>query len=330
MRPIPQSVLDYCKQPALLVTNLTNIRYLTGLDLSDGSLLVLPKSFILFADSRYREMAEQKADGLVTVQSDTALKPMIEQLPICGFEQSHVTYGRYLRWKKTFKTTKFTPTSDVIEHFRRSKDEVELRHMRRAEKITVELLRRIPAALKKGITEIDLAWKIEQWARELGAEGMAFDSIVGFGTHTSRPHHHPTTRKLLKGMMVQIDIGVKVRGYCSDRSAVYFTAPMTAQQKKIYDAVSDAKDTAKRAAKKGASVRELDRIAREVLAEYGLEKYFTHSLGHGVGLDIHEGVSLSARAPDDRLLSGEVITIEPGVYIPGKFGMRLEDMVIVQ
>lgn len=130
--------------------------------------------------------------------------------------------------------------------------------------------------------------------------------------------------------MVQIDIGVKVRGYCSDRSAVYFTAPMTAQQKKIYDAVSDAKDTAKRAAKKGASVRELDRIAREVLAEYGLEKYFTHSLGHGVGLDIHEGVSLSARAPDDRLLSGEVITIEPGVYIPGKFGMRLEDMVIVQ
>ena len=104
---------------------------------------------------------------------------------------------------------------------------------------------------------------------------------------------------------------------------------MTTQQKKIYDAVSDAKDTAKKAAKKGASVRELDRIAREVLAEYGLEKYFTHSLGHGVGLDIHEGVSLSVRAPDDRLLSGEVITIEPGVYIPGKFGMRLEDMVIV-
>lgn len=167
------------------------------------------------------------------------------------------------------------------------------------------------------------------WAHELGAEGMAFPSIVAFGKNSSRPHHHPTSQKLKKGDLVQIDIGAKYNNYCSDRSVVFFTKKPTPVQQKAFSAVYEAKEKAKRAVKKGASTQTLDRIARDVLKKYGMEDAFTHSLGHGVGLDIHEGVTLSSRAPDKKLLKGEVITIEPGVYFEGKFGIRLEDMVIV-
>jgi Xaa-Pro aminopeptidase len=330
MLPTPREVLRRLSVPALLVTNLTNIRYLTGVTLSDGSLLVLPKSFILFADARYREMATSMVQNMVTVRAETELLPTLLKMSSCGFEQWNVTFGRLQKWKKMCKSTTFVPTTDAIEYFRRSKDDVELRNIRRAEKITVELLRRVPAVLKKGITERAVAWKIEQWARELGAEGMSFDSIVAFGTHTSRPHHHPTMRKLVRGMIVQIDIGVRYNGYCSDRSNVYFTGPIVAEQKRVFQAVLEAKEAAKNAIHSGVSTRELDGIARKILSGYGLERYFTHSLGHGVGLDIHEGVTLSSRSQNDVLLTGEVITVEPGVYIPGKFGIRLEDMVIVK
>jgi Xaa-Pro aminopeptidase len=168
------------------------------------------------------------------------------------------------------------------------------------------------------------------WALELGADGLAFDPIVAFGTHTSSPHHHPTSRALQKGHLVQIDVGAKVKGYCGDMSEVYFTAKPTALQKKVYDTLTEAKNKAMRSVKAGVTTHALDRIARDVLKRDGFDAYFTHALGHGVGLDIHEGVTLSQKAPAQTLLAGEVITIEPGVYFDGKWGMRVEDMIVVQ
>jgi Xaa-Pro aminopeptidase len=202
--------------------------------------------------------------------------------------------------------------------------------MRRAERMTQELLRRVPTALRRNVTEKALAWKLAQWAQELGADRLAFDPIVAFGTHTSRPHHQPTTRALQKGHLVQIDVGAVYRGYCADMSRVFFTAKPTAEQERAYRAVMEAKETAQAAIRAGVSTKELDQQARGVLRSYGMEAAFTHALGHGLGLEVHEGVTVSSHAPLRTLVPGEVITVEPGVYFPGKFGIRIEDMAVVE
>jgi Xaa-Pro aminopeptidase len=314
----------------LLISNLTNIRYLTGLELSAGFLLITQRKYRLFVDQRYREAAEGIALPAATIHDHEDLKNMLLRCRECGFEANDVTVDRLGRWKRIFKNTKFVRTKGVIEEFRRSKDARELRSFRRAQHITHEMLRRVPAVLRKGITERDVAWKLTSWAHELGADGLAFDPIVAFGSHTSSPHHHPTGRKLRKGHIVQIDVGARYRGYCADQSAVFFTRSPTALQKRVLAAVEQAKERATKACRAGVTNRELDRIACAVLKKHGFEDYIAHALGHGVGLEIHEGISLSERAPKKKLLKNEIVTIEPGLYIPGKFGIRLEDEVVIR
>jgi Xaa-Pro aminopeptidase len=313
---------------AFLVSDLTNLRYLTGLQVSAGLLLVLPRRFVLFFDARYREMAE-KSGGSFAVKDLSELPEVFGDIRSCGFEADQVTLSRLQGWSKKFPRTKFRPTAGVLQDFRRQKDLEELKYLRRAHRLTKELLRRVPSMLRRSITEERLARQLLLWALELGAEGLSFDPIVAFGTHTSIPHHRPTSRVLQKGHIVQIDVGVKFRGYCADMSEVFFTAKPTKTQDQIYRLLSLAKDRAMQSARPGASTRGLDTLVRGMLKKAGVEEYFTHSLGHGVGLDIHEGVSLSEKAPDFKLLRNEVVTIEPGVYFPGKYGMRLEDMVYV-
>jgi Xaa-Pro aminopeptidase len=329
MLPTSRELLEYAGVPATLITNLVNVRYLTGLKLSAGSVLAMPRSYVLFVDDRYREYAMQRAQRGVSVRHIADLEREMRKVPICGFEEDHVTVAELRSWKSRFTETKFVRTSDAVEVFRRQKDDEELRNVRRAHRITQEILRRIPAALRAGISERALAWKIETWAYELGAEGLAFAPIVAFGTHTSRPHHRPTTRTLQKGHIVQIDVGAMYKGYCADRSQVYFTADPTPQQKAALDAVQEALDAAVAAAKPGASTHRIDTIARDVLRKHGMERAFTHALGHGIGLEAHEGIIFSQRRKDEALLEHEVVAIEPGVYFPGKFGIRLEEMVVV-
>ena len=199
--------------------------------------------------------------------------------------------------------------------------------MRKAERITRELLRRIPVVLRHSLSELELSRKLNIWALELGAEGMAFESIFGFGSNTSIPHHRPTTRMLKKGHLVQIDLGAKFRGYCSDASEVFFTARPTDLQERVHGALVDAQKAALKLLKPGVSNRALDRAARAVLDEEGFDPYFTHALGHGVGLDIHEGVTLSSKAPETLLLKNEVITLEPGVYLSMNGGVFSSDEV---
>ncbi len=329
MRPTsPAHILKQAETPAFLVTNLINLRYLTGMTLSAGAILALPRRLILFVDSRYRDMADRAAEG-ITVKDISELPVMMEEIRKCGFEAEDVTVQRSAGWKTRYPKTKFIPTIGVLQEFRRQKDEEELKILRRAQRMTREILRRVPSVLGKSITEERLARQLLLWALELGAEGLSFDPIVAFGTHTACPHHHPTSRVLQKGHLVQIDVGVKFRGYCADMSEVYFTAEPTKTEHQVYRALKVAQGKARESVKPGASTRELDRIARRILKKAGIEEYFTHSLGHGVGLEIHEGVSLSQKAPDQKLLKNEVITLEPGVYFPGKFGMRVEEMIIV-
>lgn len=253
------------------------------------------------------------------------LPAVLRRVRLCGFEAESVTVSQRDLWKTKYHGTKFRPCRNILMHFRRSKDADELRQFRRAQKITQAILRRIPGWLRPGLTERELAWKIHSAAHDSGVQEMAFDSIVAFGVHTSRPHHHPTARPLKRGDIVQIDMGVKVEGYCADQSRVFFTGKKTPEQERALLAVTEAKDAAQQKVRAGVSTHELDRAARAVLRRCGMEDAFVHSLGHGVGLDIHEGVTLSCKRPSEKLLKHEIITIEPGVYFPGKFGIRLED-----
>ncbi|MDO8649351.1 MAG: Xaa-Pro peptidase family protein [Candidatus Peregrinibacteria bacterium] len=331
MRPrTPQPLLRSAGTQAFLVSDLTNVRYLTGMALTAGIVLLAGRRQTLITDARYTERAQRTLPEGWTVADGAETQALLKPLRECGIESETVTVQRLRLWKRKFPNTKFVQTEGVVAEFRRAKEESELKQIRRAHKITVELLRRVPSALRKGITEEQVARKLKIWALELGADGLAFDPIVAFGTHTSSPHHAPTSRALQKGHIVQIDVGAQVQGYCADRSEVYFTTRPTAEEERMYRALTEAKEAAKSLVRAGVNTRALDRKAREVLRQYGIENAFTHSLGHGVGLEIHEGVSLSEKAPDRKLLAGEVITIEPGVYFPGKFGMRLEDMVIVR
>lgn len=330
MRPKrPSEVLRGVAAQAMLVTNVINIRYMTGVKLTTGILLVTQRNFQLFVDGRYTEAAAKTALPGVTVVPVADLEAALRKIRVCAFEASDITVDRFSNWKRKFKSTKFVQTTGVIEEFRRTKDADELRKFRRAQRITRELLARVPSLLRRPITEHAVAWKLREWAEELGADAMSFEPIVAFGTHTSRPHHRPTHRVLQKGHVVQVDCGAMYDGYCADQSAVYFTDRMTPLQKKVHLAVSQAFDAAMERTRPGASSRDLDRLARDVLKSHGLDEYFLHSLGHGVGLEVHEGLNISSKAPDKKLLKNEIVTIEPGVYLPGKFGMRLETEVIV-
>ncbi|TSD00202.1 MAG: Xaa-Pro aminopeptidase [Candidatus Peregrinibacteria bacterium Greene1014_49] len=331
MRPKrPSAILDASGTPAFLVSNLVNIRFLTGLDMSSALLLLEPKTMTLFTDGRYIEVASRSVYRGISVKDGAAIDAAMKRVRICGIEDEGLSIERFHRWKAKFKNTKFVHTSGLIAEFRRSKDPEELAKFRRAQRITREMIRRVPSLLKCPIREIDLAWQLQVWARELGAEGLSFDPIVAFGTHTSSPHHKPTGRMLKQGHIVQIDCGAKYRGYCADQSAVFFTGKPTPIQSRVFTAICEAKDEAIAKLKPGVSVRDLDSIAREVLKSYGYEEFFCHALGHGVGLEIHEGSTLSKKAPDRKLLKGEIITIEPGVYFPGRFGMRVEEEIIVE
>lgn len=330
MRPASaRTILAAARTPAFLVTDLTNIRYLSGISLTSGLLLVTQRRLLLFVDARYRYEAENRCGKGITIRDIGDLPKFAKDLPECGLEADKVTIARNASLKRKFPNTKFVRRIGVIEEFRRRKADDELRLMRRAERMTKELLRRVPSALRVGISEEKLARQLAIWALELGGDGLAFDPIVAFGTHTSSPHHAPTSRSLQKGHIVQIDVGVKYKGYCSDMSRVYFTGVPTAAQKKVYDTLLRAQKAVLQKAKAGVTNHELDKTAREILRREGMEDGFVHALGHGVGLDIHEGITLSQRQKEQKLLSGEVITVEPGVYFPGKFGMRLEDQVFV-
>jgi Xaa-Pro aminopeptidase len=325
----PSQLLRASKTRAFLVSDLVNIRYLTGLELSYGFILVSQRTFRLFADSRYKEEASKSIKNSVLVSDIDDLEKYMNKVSECGFESDKVTVEQLRKWKRKYKNTKFVRRQGIIEEFRRQKSDLELKRFKRAQRITKEMLRRVPSALRSFPTEKKLAWSLESWARELGADSLSFDPIVAFGTHSSHPHHHVTDRKLKKGHIVQIDVGARYKGYCADRSEVFFTDHPTSIQKNVYRAVEEAKDAAIEKVCEGVTTHTLDKISKKVLTKYDLEEYFTHALGHGVGLEIHEGVLLTQNAPRKKLLKNEIITIEPGVYLPGKFGIRLEEEVVV-
>ena len=315
----------------LLVSNLINIRYLSGVALTDGLLLVRGRKrpMLLFVDNRYTEKAADEAKRSIRVIHGNELPRYLKRYKRVRFEANDVTVARLKRWKKQFRGTNFLPSEGVIEGWRRAKTKEEVRATLKACRITDRVLSALPRKIRMGMSEKDLGWEIEKLSRSFGADAMAFETIVAFGSSSSRPHHRPTNRTLRRGNLIQIDMGVKVDGYCSDCSRIFFTAKMTTEQKNVFDVLLQIVQETTTMAKTGASNRALDRYARKKLKKFGWDKFFLHSLGHGVGLEIHEGLNLSARAEPKKLLQNEVITTEPGIYFEGKWGMRIEDTILV-
>jgi len=340
------------KPDAFLITNKSNIAYLSNFTGSSGFMLLTKNLKYLFTDFRYIERAKntiKKGINIVDVtklwKNEETLKKSWHKIlrkhkvKILGIEESNLTLERFKKFKKISKIKSkkisFSNISGKIENQREIKSPTEISLIRRSQKInekTFILINKfihLSLAQNRPITEMDITWKIKEIGYSLGAEEVSFDPIVSFGKHTSMPHHLPDKTKLKKGDIILIDMGMKYKGYCSDMTRMIFTNSPTPEQKKIYNLVLKAQETAIKKIKAGITGKAADSYSRNIIIKAGYEENYGHAGGHGIGLDIHEIPSLSENYAK-KLKENSIITVEPGIYLEGKFGIRIEDMVLVK
>jgi Xaa-Pro aminopeptidase len=313
----------------LLVTNGVNVRYLVGFASSNAALLVEPERVRLFTDFRYAEAARAVA-GVEFVETKRSLLADLAELlegPI-AFESDDLRYSGY----ETLAAggIELVPTRKVVEEFRAMKDEGELDAIRSAARITNEAYARLAVEPFVGRTERELAWRLEQLFHDLGAERLAFPVIVAGGANGARPHAEPGDRTIERGQTVVVDAGCVVNGYSSDCTRTFATGEVPPELAHAYDVCLGAQEAAVAAVRAGANARAVDAVARDRISEAGLGEAFGHGLGHGVGLLVHEAPTLSRIAPEEETLAaGNVVTVEPGIYLEGVGGVRIEDLVVV-
>ena len=324
----------------LLVNHLPDLRYLSGFTGSSAALAITRRSARLFTDGRYTaQAAEEVSVAQVEIVSSSpsiaavqwlAAQPSID---FAGFDATCITVANLARYKaalparlrKSFLTELAAP---LVEPLRRVKDEDELAVMSAAALVGCQLFEHILGFIRPGLAEFEVAAELEHKARLLGAEGMSFETIVAAGARSALPHGRATAAKLPRRGFVTMDFGVILNGYCSDMTRTVHLGAPTSKERAVYDAVLEAQEAGLNAVTAGASCADVDEAARGVLRKAGLAEAFTHSTGHGVGLEIHESPRIGANETA-RLLAGMVITIEPGVYLADRFGIRIEDMVAV-
>jgi Xaa-Pro aminopeptidase len=328
------------KLDALLVSHPPNIRYLCGFTGSSGVLLVAAWSDVLFTDGRYTQQArEEVLDASVVITKKAALTAAAEWIGrrqkahtkswTLGMEGEHLTVaGRRRLGEALPKHVRLREAHPLVEQARMTKDPDEIALIREAVATGAQLFDRALETIRPGVTEIEVAGRMEYAARAAGAEGMSFETIVAAGVRSSLPHGRASNAPIVTGGFVVCDFGVILHGYCSDRTRTVYVGSATAESRRVYGAVLEAQQAAISAVRPGVSVGLIDRAARKVLQGNGLAENFTHSTGHGVGLEIHEAPRV-AQGQAELLRPGMVITIEPGVYLPGRWGVRIEDMVVV-
>jgi Xaa-Pro aminopeptidase len=318
---------------ALLVTDLTNLRYLTGFTGTNGLALVGKDMRVFLTDFRYIERAEQEVgEGWDRPEVGRELMPHVFERVASGrlgFEDGHVSVRQLKQLtEKSPAELELVAAGDPVETLRRVKDEVELASIAAASKLTDDVYRWSIERGLAGRTERDVARAAEARIRELGAE-PSFPPIVAGAANGAQPHAEPAERKIEAGELVVFDMGAQLPdGYCSDCTRTYATGDPGEQAKEVYELVERAQAAALEAVQEAASGREVDATAREIIAAAGHADHFGHGLGHGVGLEVHEKPTLSV-ASEDVLAAGEVVTVEPGVYLAGEFGVRIEDLVVV-
>ncbi len=328
----------------LLVTGPSSRRYLSGFTADDpdwGALLITPAAAVLLTDFRYQLWAQQEAGSfrivIYKVSLGETLAGLLQELQVqrLGFEAAHLTYRGYQRLTETVTAAglkvEWHPLEGVVEDLREVKAPEELTAMRRALELSEAVLHRVSRQLAPGKTERQVAWEIEKGLREGSAEALAFTPIVAAGENSARPHHQPGDHVLQVGEPIIIDMGARLNGYCADITRTYILGPPDEQFQKIYALVRRAQQKAEAGLKAGMDSLAGDALAREVIAEAGYGEAFGHSLGHGVGLAVHENPALSPnKERRTTLRAGSVVTVEPGIYLTGWGGIRLEDMVLLK
>ncbi len=324
----------------LLVTHLPDVRYLSGFTGSSAALAITRYKARLFTDGRYKTQAAEEVRGAqVEIASSSLSVAAVQWLAAqpavarAGFDPAVTTVADLARLKaalpgKLRRSLLTALDEPLVMPLRQVKDSDELEILREAAQIGCRLFDHILGVLKPGIREIEVAAELEHQARLLGAEGMSFETIVASGSRSALPHGHATTNPLPRRGFVTMDFGIILRGYCSDMTRTVYLGSPKQQERRAYQSVLEAQLAAVEAVRESACCGDVDEAARGILRREGLADAFTHSTGHGVGLEIHEPPRLGA-GQSARLAAGIVVTIEPGIYLPGRFGIRIEDMVHV-
>ena len=328
--------LDRLRLELLLITHLPNVRYLCGFTGSSGVLAISKRQAVLFTDGRYTEQARQEVTGAtVRIIRQPSLIGAGEWLARrrtprrVGIEAAYLTVAERNRLARlTGPGKRLVETQSLIEDLRLIKDSDEIARIRAACHVGVDLFRRALNTIRSGISESQVAGELEFEARKAGIEQMAFPTIVASGERSALPHGRASAALIPAKGFVVCDFGVILAGYCSDMTRTVHVGRPQTEARRVYEAISEAQQAALEAVKPGTTVGEVDQAARRLLHKRHLGRYFTHSTGHGVGLEIHEAPRLAA-GRKELLRPGMVITIEPGVYVPGKHGVRIEDTVVV-
>jgi Xaa-Pro aminopeptidase len=319
----------------IIVSSAHNITYLTHYRSRDAYLLISQKQDIYFTDPRYTEEAGKNLKGIALKETRGSFFKLLAQacvslgLKRVGFESSYLDFKQYQRIAEELKgKAGLFPVYGLIEEKRQIKSAEELEKIRKAAQITIEALRFIRDFIRPGIKEAEIAGELERFIRYNGGYASAFDIIVACGPNSSFPHHLTSQKRVSRGEPVLIDIGVDYEGYKSDLTRVFFSDKINSTFRKVYAIVRQAQDRAIKTIKPGVFINKVDAAARQYIARKGYGGFFSHGLGHGIGLAVHEEPRISQKEKDI-LKTGMVFTVEPAIYLPGRFGVRIEDMVLV-
>lgn len=323
------------KIDAFISSFLPTTQYLCGYHGSNGFLVATKSTSYFLTDFRYNEIIQTEVIADVKIIAQGSLskaaseKKVFSSLKNIAFEKEHLTVSEFENLKKNLQGKKLIPVSGIVENLRAVKDENEINILKRAFDISDRVFQTIIGSIKPGMTELEISAEISYLHKKYGAQNDSFDVIVASGVRGSLPHGTATSKKIVNNEFVTLDFGCLVDGYHSDMTRTICIGKPTSEMKKVYRTVQDAQQKASDHVRSGISAKKIDAIARNHIQSRGYGRYFGHSLGHGVGLEIHELPRIAPKSYDT-LSVGHVITIEPGIYIPKQFGIRIEDTVVVR
>lgn len=325
--------MDQHNIDGFLITSPINRRYVTGFTGTAGTALITATDARFITDFRYTEQAEAQVEGFQVVEHKKLMideiRNQVKETKVkrLGFEKDFVTYGQYETYQKHLEV-ELIPISGLIEEIRIIKTEEELDVMKKAAKIADDAFLHIQKYIKPGVKEIEIANELEFFMRRQGATSSSFDTIVASGWRSALPHGVASTKEIASGELVTLDYGALYNGYCSDITRTVAVGEIDDQLKEIYDIVLEANKRGVQEIKPGMTGKEADAVTRDYITEKGYGKNFGHSTGHGLGLEVHEAPTLSSRSKQV-LKPGMVVTVEPGIYIPGVGGCRIEDDIVI-
>lgn len=318
---------------AIVVSNIKNVRYLSGFTGDEGMAVLTDKNSYLIVDGRFTEQAEAESK-IDVVDYGGSFKNTISKLlqndgvKNVAFEGNNMTYSEAKHLMENINFVEWKPVQDLFERVRMIKDKSEIVLIKKALEIALDTFEYIKPQVVAGVREIDIKNEIEYQMKKRGASGPSFDIIVASGKRSALPHGVATEKVIEEGDAVVVDMGAVYNGYCSDITRTVFVGGMSKEQERVYDLVAKAQKSAIDIIEAGVSCKEANEVAVDEFKKYAMEKYFVHSLGHGVGLDVHERPFVASRS-SDTFKPGMVVTVEPGLYLPDQFGVRIEDMIMV-